>query len=205
MRVEDFLRSSAARSPGKVALVAGKERLTFRDIDVASDRLAATLAAHGVARGDRVVVFMDNCAEAVVAIFAALKAGAIFSPVNASTKADKLAYILNNSEAAALVTQHRLLGVAADALADAPSVRLTIAAGGQEAPALPGAMHWRDALAAEPHAAARGRHRYRPRHDHLHVGLDRLAEGRDDDASQHRRRRRLDHLLSWEPTPTTSS
>ena len=150
MRVEDFLRSSAGRTPGKVALVAGKERLTFKDVDVASDRLAATLAAHGVARGDRVVVFMDNCAEAIIAIFAALKAGAIFSPVNASTKADKLAYILNNSEAAALVTQHRLLGVAADALADAPSVRLTIAAGGQEAPALPGAMHWRDALAAEP-------------------------------------------------------
>ena len=135
--------------------------------------MAATLAAHGVARGDRVVVFMDNCAEAVVAIFAALKAGAIFSPVNASTKADKLAYILNNSEAAALVTQHRLLGVAADALADAPSVRLTIVAGGQEAPAFPGAMHWRDALAGRAAAAARGRHRYRPRHDHLHLGLHR--------------------------------
>jgi amino acid adenylation domain-containing protein len=152
MRVEDFLRLSAGRSPGKIALVAGKERLTFKDIDAASDRLAATFAARGVARGDRVVVFMDNCAEAVVAIFAALKAGAIFSPVNASTKADKLAYILNNSEAAALVTQHKLLGVAADALAEAPSVRLTVAAGGQEAPALPGAMHWRDALAAEPQA-----------------------------------------------------
>ena len=106
MRVEEFLRRSAERSPGKTALVAGKLRPTFRDLDLASDRLAATLAEKGVGRGDRVVVYMDNAPEAVVAIFAALKAGAVFSPVNASTKADKLAYILNNSGAVALVTQH---------------------------------------------------------------------------------------------------
>lgn len=150
MRIEDFLRASARRSPEKVALVAGKERVTFMALDRASDRLAATFASHGVRRGDRVAVFMDNCVEAVVTIFAALKAGAVFSPVNASTKADKLAYILANSEATTLVTQQRLLSVAADALAEAPCVTLTIVEGGQQAPVLPGAMHWREALAAEP-------------------------------------------------------
>ena len=108
MRVEEFLRQSAGRSPGKTALVAGKARPTFKEIDLASDRLAATLVRSGVKRGDRVVVFMDNSPEAVVAIFAVLKAGAVFSPVNASTKADKLAYILNNSGACALVTQQKL-------------------------------------------------------------------------------------------------
>ncbi len=60
MRVEEFLRSSAVRSPDKTALVAGKARPTFKEIDVASDRLAATLSESGVQRGDRVVVFMDN-------------------------------------------------------------------------------------------------------------------------------------------------
>jgi amino acid adenylation domain-containing protein len=149
MRVEEFLRASARRLPGKVALVAGKSRSTFKDLDLVSDRLATTLAARGVRRGDRVVVFMDNSAEAVVAIFAALKAGAVFSPVNASTKADKLAYILNNSQATALVTQHRLLSAAADALAEAPSVKLTIVAGASGAPALPDAVHWREAMATE--------------------------------------------------------
>lgn len=150
MRVEDFLHNSVRRSAGKTALIAGKTRLTFKELDLLSNRLATTLRAQGVRRGDRVVVFMDNCAEAVIAIFATLKAGAIFSPVNASTKADKLAYILNNSEAAALITQHRLLAVAADVLADAPSVATTIVAGGQGAPAIAGALHWREALAAEP-------------------------------------------------------
>lgn len=150
MRVEEFLRRSAARTPGKIALVAGGQRLSFKELDVASDRLAATFVARGVRRGDRVAVFMDNCAEAVVAIFAALKAGAVFSPVNASTKADKLAYILNNSEARALVTLSRLMRTAEDALAEAPSVALTIVAGGSREPTFAGAVHWREALAAEP-------------------------------------------------------
>src|SRR5688572_20073522 len=113
MRVEEFLRASARRTPTKTALVAGRDRLTYEALDQASDRLAATLAARGVGRGDRVVVFTDNSVEGVVAIFAALKAGAIFSPVNASTKADKLAWILNNCQASALVTQNRIAGVAA--------------------------------------------------------------------------------------------
>ena len=156
MRVEEFLRVSARRSPGKTALVAGKLRPTFTDVDIASDRLAATFVAKGVKRGDRVVVFMDNCVEAVVAIFATLKAGAVFSPVNASTKAEKLAYILNNCGAAALVTQHKLTGTAADALAEAASVKLTVVAGGQEAPTLPNAIHWREAQAREPQLAVAG-------------------------------------------------
>jgi amino acid adenylation domain-containing protein len=149
MRVEEFLRSSARRWPGKTAIVAGRLRPTFKDLDLASDRLAATFAARGVKRGDRVVVFMDNCVEAIVAIFATLKAGAVFSPVNASTKAEKLAYILKNSGASALVTQHNLVGAAADALAEAPFVKVTIVSGGSGAPQLAGALHWREALAAE--------------------------------------------------------
>ncbi len=73
----------------------------------------------------------------------------MFSPVNASTKADKLAYILNNSGASALLTQHKLTAVAADALGEARSVKLTIVAGGSGEPPLQNAMHWRDALATE--------------------------------------------------------
>ena len=155
MRVEEFLRASARRLPKKTALVAGRERLTYEALDQASDRLAATFSRRGVGRGDRVVVFTDNSVEGVVAIFAALKAGAIFSPVNASTKADKLAWILNNCRASALVTQNRIAGVAAEALAEAPSVELTVVAGGQSEPALPGGLHYRDALATPVDAPAR--------------------------------------------------
>ncbi|MCW5695457.1 MAG: acyl--CoA ligase [Bauldia sp.] len=147
MRVEDFLKDSARRHPDKTALVAGPNRLSYADLDLASDRLAATLAARGIARGDRVVVFMDNCWEAVVGFFAALKAGCAFSPINPTTKADKLAYVLNNCRAAAIVTQDRLIPVAAAAIASAPSVKLAVVAGGAGETDLPGNLRLVEALA----------------------------------------------------------
>jgi amino acid adenylation domain-containing protein len=146
MRVEQFLRDSAQRHGDKVALVAGATRLSYRELDAASDRLAGALAAHGVARGDRVVVFMDNCWEAVVAIFAALKAGAVFSPINPSTKAGKLAFVINNCRARALITQDKLLPVANAALAGTPSVALTLTAGAA-APTVRGRLSFDAALA----------------------------------------------------------
>jgi amino acid adenylation domain-containing protein len=129
MRVEDFLRDSARRSPDKTALVAGGRRLGYAELDAMSDRLAAALAQRGLQRGDRAIVFMDNCWEAVVAIFAVLKAGGVFSPINPSTKADKLAYVVNNCRARAILTQARLLPVAEAAQAECPSLAVSIAVG----------------------------------------------------------------------------
>lgn len=149
MRVERFLGDSADRYPDKTALVAGSERLTFRQLDHAADRIAAALAAGGVGRGDRVVVFMDNSWQAVAAIFGALKAGAVFSPVNPSTKADKLAYILNNCRASGVVTQDRLLGVAAPAAAQAPSVVITMVSGAKAGAPSGHIVRFEDALAGD--------------------------------------------------------
>ena len=129
MRVEEFLTDSARRLPAKVALVAGGRRITYAELDAESDRLAAALAHNGIVRGDRVAVFMDNCWEAVVAIFGILKAGGVFSPLNPSTKPDKLAYVLNNCRAAGIVTQGKLSALAAEAIAEVPSIKLVMVAG----------------------------------------------------------------------------
>lgn len=127
-RVEDYLSASAQRFPEKIALVTGDRRLTFSEIDRLSDRVAAALVCGGVQHGDRVLIFMDNCWEAVVAIFAVLKAGAVFSPVNPSTKADKLTFLMGNCRATAILTQGRLLSVVTDAQKSCPSVKLTMVA-----------------------------------------------------------------------------
>src|SRR5215211_7398912 len=147
MRVEQFLRESAVRAPDKVALIAGATRLTFSAPDELSDRVAGFLVGRGIKRGDRVVIFMDNCWEAVVGIFAVLKAGAVFSPINPSTKADKLAFVINNCRAGALITQARLLAVATEAVAEAPSVRLAVVAGSDQEPAIAGGLRFEDAIA----------------------------------------------------------
>jgi amino acid adenylation domain-containing protein len=122
VRVENFLLDSAKRFPGKTALVAGATRLTYAELAARAAGLAAELKRQGVQRGDRVVVFLQNSPEAVISVFGTLMAGGVFSVVNPSTKADKLAYILNNCTAKALITEPRLAAVAAEAKNEAPAV-----------------------------------------------------------------------------------
>lgn len=147
MRVERFLTDSARRFPDKVALVTDGRRVTYAELDAASDRVAAALAARGVRRGDRVVIFADNCWEAVVSIFATAKAGGVFSLVNPSAKSGRLGHILGNCRPAALVTLGRLLPVATEAMAQAPALACCLVAGAKEAPQLRGAMRFEEALA----------------------------------------------------------
>ncbi len=103
MLVQHFLENSAGRLPEKVALVCNGQRFTYGEIDSMANRLANALSTMGVGRGDRVCIFLNNCVETVVSIFAVLKASAVFVVVNSTTKADKLQYILNNCRASALI------------------------------------------------------------------------------------------------------
>ena len=96
MLVQDFLHSSAARLPDKVALICDGQRLTYAEIDRMANRLANAMIEHGMRRGDRVAVYLNNSVEAVIGIFATLKAGGVFVTINHTTKQDKLIYILNN-------------------------------------------------------------------------------------------------------------
>lgn len=102
--VHEYLTRSADRYPEKTALVFGDERLSYGSLDRYSERLAQELSKMGIRRHDRVVVFMDNPLAATVSLFGILKAGAVFVILGGTMKAKKLAYILRDSGAAAVVT-----------------------------------------------------------------------------------------------------
>jgi amino acid adenylation domain-containing protein len=101
--LHDYLKAS-----DKTALVCAGQRLSYRELDERSNALANSLVAGGVERGDRVVVFADNTVETVVAFWAVLKANGVVSIVNPLTKADKLAYLLNDCRPTALITDKHL-------------------------------------------------------------------------------------------------
>ena len=92
--VRDFLEGTATRVPNKTALVCDGRRWSYANL----------LMTNGVTRGDRVGICLRNSAEAVIAIFAALKASAVFVPLNHGIKRDKLAYVLNDCGARAVIT-----------------------------------------------------------------------------------------------------
>jgi amino acid adenylation domain-containing protein len=156
MLVQEFLSRTAARLGAKTALICGQQRLTFGELDAMANRLANALAAHGVRRGDRVAIHLPNGVEAVVGIFAALKAGAAFVLVNSSTKEDKLKYILNNCRATALLLPGRCEYLE-ELWRDVPSLLCGVVCGpglGREDPRLPSfAAIQEEGDAAEPPCA----------------------------------------------------
>ena len=129
MLVQHFLEKSAELYPDKVALIVKEQRLTWRQVDEAANRLAHALRARGVRRGDRVAISLSNTAEAAIAIFGVMKADAAFVFINATTKPDKLADLLNDCAASALVTAASCAALAGELMARAPSVRCAVLCG----------------------------------------------------------------------------
>jgi amino acid adenylation domain-containing protein len=129
VQVEEFLERSAARFPDKTALVFGGRRLTYGQVEAQCNRLAHALVAEGVRPGDRVAIHLDNSVEAVLSVFAVLKAGAVFVVINPTTKADKVAFILNNCRARALITDARMREWIEEGVVRAPDLVAVFVAG----------------------------------------------------------------------------
>jgi amino acid adenylation domain-containing protein len=150
MLLHQLFEDSVRRTPAKVALVADGRRITYAQLDAQADALAALLQQRGVQRGDRVASFLDNGPEAVVSLYAALKCGAVFMPVNPLTKKDKLAYLLNDSRASALVAHEVLRADFEGALAQNTSVHTCLVVGAESTFADARCLPYADADEARP-------------------------------------------------------
>ena len=122
MLLHDWLERNAVRIPDKAAIVCDQQRISYGTLNNQATRLAAALQAQSVRRGDRVAIFLENGVEAVIAIFAVLKAGAVFMPINPQTKVEKLTYMLNDSGARAVISHGAFAPLLRQACADAPEV-----------------------------------------------------------------------------------
>src|SRR5262249_9643259 len=85
--------------------------------------LAGWLQAHGVARGDRVIVFMQNCPQYAVAVQGILRADAVVVPVNPMNKADEFGHYISDSGARIAITTADLAGLVAQADAQLPAAQ----------------------------------------------------------------------------------
>ncbi|HWX18577.1 MAG TPA: AMP-binding protein [Candidatus Binatia bacterium] len=131
MLIQDFLRRCAAERPDKIALVCGGQRITYGQLEAMANRLAHGLRQQGVRRGDRVAIYLNNSVEAVVGIFAALKADAVFVIVSRTSKPEKVVSILNNCQAVAVLLDARAIaqGVGEKLLSGVPSLQGIVVCG----------------------------------------------------------------------------
>ncbi|HLX10126.1 MAG TPA: amino acid adenylation domain-containing protein, partial [Thermoanaerobaculia bacterium] len=109
----ELLAATAARAPEAIALVmepaaetpqAAREVLSYGELDRAAGRLARHLAALGVRAEDRVAVCLPRSPRLIVALLACVKAGAGYVPLDPAYPAERLAWLLADSGAAAVVT-----------------------------------------------------------------------------------------------------
>ncbi len=98
-----------ADGSGRLALIYERRdgdivRFTFDELKALSNQLAHSFERHGVARGDRVGIFLPQAPETALAHLAAYKLGAVAVPLFALFGVEALQYRLSNSGAVALVT-----------------------------------------------------------------------------------------------------
>ncbi|MEQ1869535.1 MAG: amino acid adenylation domain-containing protein [Vicinamibacterales bacterium] len=109
----DYLEASARRFPERTAVVdPSGRRLSYAELNQQSDALAAFLANRGIVKGDRVGVVMPKSAAGIVSLFAIMKAGAAYVPVDPLAPAERGRRILTDCQIRALITDERRLAVA---------------------------------------------------------------------------------------------
>ncbi|MBS0366450.1 MAG: acyl-CoA ligase (AMP-forming), exosortase A system-associated [Proteobacteria bacterium] len=144
---------AAARAPTARCL-----HFRGRDSDYASlahsvDRCAAGLLRLGLARQERVAVYLPKQPETVHTMFGAARAGCVFVPVNPLLKPPQVAHILRDCNVRVLVTSADRAAALAEVLAECPDLRVLVSCG-EAAPPPPPAPHiqvlvWRELAAPQ--------------------------------------------------------
>jgi acyl-CoA synthetase (AMP-forming)/AMP-acid ligase II len=150
--LQDILTERATRTPDRIAIVAGRSKLTYAALAAMVDGLAAEFQERALPRGERHAIFSDYWSESVVSVLGALRAGVIACPIHPLTTADRLNGLLRHWRVRAMVTEARLAGTAAAAIRTAETDRLVIHAGtpGRDAAAAAGCIRFEDAVISRP-------------------------------------------------------
>ncbi|NVJ07525.1 non-ribosomal peptide synthase/polyketide synthase, partial [Myxococcus sp. AM001] len=120
--IHALVERQAAATPEAVAVVAGDEVLTYRELMRRSDRLARKLRALGVGPEVRVGLCAERNADLLVAVLGILKAGGAYVPLDPAYPSQRLAFMIEDSQPRVLVGQRALL----DALPHGDVVRLAL-------------------------------------------------------------------------------
>jgi long-chain acyl-CoA synthetase len=107
--VFQVLDDAAARYPGQTAVLFLGRSLKYPELKAQADRLASSLVALGVQRGDRVCLFLPNCLEFVISDWAVLKTGAAVVPTSVLRTEEGLLHELGTSGARVVICQEKAL------------------------------------------------------------------------------------------------
>jgi amino acid adenylation domain-containing protein len=107
-RVHELFAAQAAKTPDAVAIEDGERKLSYRDLDNWSNRLARSLRAQGVSAETLVGIFLERSIEAVVAVLAIWKAGGAYVPLDPRLPKQRLLFVIDDSAVRVIVTDARM-------------------------------------------------------------------------------------------------
>ncbi len=149
-----LLVNSACRYPERQAVVFMDRILTYADLHSQSDRLAAFLSDCGVAVGDRVGIMQPKSMESVIALFAILKTGAAYVPIDPSVPAQRARHIIHHCGLRCLITTGQQAKRIMTGIEDLPLQKIILAKPQKEIEEI-GApvdvIHWDDIMNRSPH------------------------------------------------------
>ena len=106
----DLVCEQAERFPRHMAVIDGDRQTTYADLADGAGRIGGALRQHGIGRGDRVGILVNNRLEWLEACFGATALGAVAVPFSTWSKPGELAFLLADSEVAALIVVDRFGG-----------------------------------------------------------------------------------------------
>ncbi|GAA1511772.1 AMP-binding protein [Brevibacterium permense] len=117
----DVFQERVRQIPNRVAIQFYGTAITYEALDGWSSSIAGWLMQHGVRRGARIGLFMQNCPQFIAVMLGTLKAGAVHVPINPMFKRSELEYETQDSGAEIIVCSTEQLSVVNDS--QLPSVR----------------------------------------------------------------------------------
>ncbi|MBI5720128.1 MAG: acyl--CoA ligase [Burkholderiales bacterium] len=121
---------ACARLPRKVALVCRSGRVSYADLGARVRVMARRMRAAGVRPGDRVLLALESDAPYAAAVHAVLACGGVFVPLTPTTRPERLAFIAQDTEAAAMWVEARFTADDEHALHErCPALRAVLRAG----------------------------------------------------------------------------
>jgi fatty-acyl-CoA synthase len=146
--IPEALHKQCDQQPDAEALVYGSRRLSWREIDAWSSRVARGLYAIGVRPGDRIGLFLPNCLEWIAAFYAIAKLGAAAVPIHLRYKGPEIAHVLGNTDVRFLIctvrNEDRDYTDTLTTARESSNVAMTIVIDALNTGCLPRAIAWSD-------------------------------------------------------------
>jgi long-chain acyl-CoA synthetase len=126
MNIKQTLEDTANQIPHKEAIVLGDQRITYGELDEASNKVANALLEMGMKKGTHAAILMSHSPEWVINYFGVIKGGGIAVLLNTALKAPELDVLLRDSDSEILITEKEFSQMLASVLPHIPLLKHVI-------------------------------------------------------------------------------